>query len=297
MKPTVNGTPKTADYLGHRAGRRARRRVHRAVRLGRPPQFVPLTWRPAAALAWDAFLSLVFFAQHSGMVRRPFRARLARVLPAATTAPVTAISSGLTLTLVLVLCSASTFRVPPRGAARWSRRGSRGARRPPSSCSSGYAVRRTIDFIGLRRILAHLRGAVPRVEPFFVDGPYRWVRHPPVRVHPRAAVDPAEMMADGLLLSILWSGWISWVRCSKSATWLRTSETTTGATSDRCPCSSPGAAVSRPATTASCRRHHVTLRQRHVRGCRLLAARSPTGVVEAGSAGRPIMSASREPPT
>ena len=36
------------------------------------PALVPLKWPPRDALAWDAGLSLLFFAEHSGMVRRPF---------------------------------------------------------------------------------------------------------------------------------------------------------------------------------------------------------------------------------
>ena len=36
------------------------------------PTCVPLTWPPGSALAWDVGLSLLFFAERSGMVRRPF---------------------------------------------------------------------------------------------------------------------------------------------------------------------------------------------------------------------------------
>ncbi len=34
-----------------------------------------------AVLSWDAGLCLLFFLQHSGMVRRSFRAKLGKVLP------------------------------------------------------------------------------------------------------------------------------------------------------------------------------------------------------------------------
>ena len=84
------------------------------------PTFVPLGWPPRAALTWDAFLSLLFFVQHSGMVRRPFRARLARVLPARYDGAFYAICSGLTLMLVVVLwqrVDTLVFRL--EGAARW----------------------------------------------------------------------------------------------------------------------------------------------------------------------------------
>jgi methanethiol S-methyltransferase len=172
------------------------------------PTFVPLLWPPGAALAWDACLSLLFFVQHSGMVRRPVRARLARVLPARYDGAFYAISSGLTLTLVFVLwqrVDIPVFRL--EGAARWIAVAVSGLA-AALLIISGYAVRRTIDFFGLRPIRAHLRGESPRPAPFFVDGPYRWVRHPLYACILALLWIRPEMMADGLLLSILWSGWI-----------------------------------------------------------------------------------------
>ena len=172
------------------------------------PTFVPLMWPPGAALAWDAFLSLLFFVQHSGMVRRPFRARLAKVLPARYDGAFYAICSGLTLTLVVVLwqrVDTPVFRL--EGAARWIAMASSGLALV-LLLVSGYSVRRTIDFLGLRPIRAHLRGEFPRPAPFFVDGPYRWVRHPLYACILALLWVRPEMMADGLVLATLWSGWI-----------------------------------------------------------------------------------------
>ena len=172
------------------------------------PTFVPLMWPPGAALAFDALLSVLFFAQHSTMVRRPFRARLATVLPARYDGAFYAIASGLTLTLVFVLwqrVDIPVFRL--EGTARGITV-ALGALAAALLVFSGYAVRRTIDFIGLRPILAHLRGTVPRSTPFFVDGPYRWVRHPLYACVLALLWIRPDMTADGLLLSVLWSGWI-----------------------------------------------------------------------------------------
>jgi len=172
------------------------------------PTFVPMMWPPGAALAWDAFLSLVFFVQHSGMVRRPFRARLASVLPPRYDGVFYAISSGLTLMLVVVFwqrVDTPVFRL--EGVARWIAVASSGLV-AALLVFSGYAVRRTIDFLGLKPIRAHLRGGTPPSTPFIVDGPYRWVRHPLYSCILALLWVRPEMMADGLLLSILWSGWI-----------------------------------------------------------------------------------------
>jgi len=172
------------------------------------PTLVPMMWPPGAALAWDAFLSLLFFVQHSGMVRRSFRARMMTVIPARYDGAFYAISSGVTLTLVFVLwqrVDTLVFRL--EGAARliavaasWLA--------AALLVFSGYAVRRTIDFFGLKPIRAHLRGGSPRSMPFIADGPYRWVRHPLYACIIALLWAKPEMTADGFLLAILWSGWI-----------------------------------------------------------------------------------------
>ena len=172
------------------------------------PTFVPMMWPPGAALAWDAFLSLLFFVQHSGMVRRPFRARLTSVLPARYDGAFYAISSGLTLTLVVVLwqrVDTPVFRL--EGAARWFAVASSWLA-AALLVFSGYAVRHTIDFFGLKPIRAHLRGGTPLLTPFIVDGPYRWVRHPLYSCILALLWARPEMMADGFLLAILWSSWL-----------------------------------------------------------------------------------------
>ena len=204
----MNGTTKTADRL----------MMALAVMTGvasiglfawdARPTFVPLGWPPRAALSWDAFLSLVFFAQHSGMVRRPFRARLARVLPARYDGAFYAICSGLTLTLVVVLwqrVDTPVFRL--EGVARWIAVALSGFA-AALLVISGYAVRRTLDIFGLRPIRAHLRGRPLPSAPFSVGGPFRWVRHPLYACILALLWIRPEMMADGLLLSILWSGWM-----------------------------------------------------------------------------------------
>jgi protein-S-isoprenylcysteine O-methyltransferase Ste14 len=172
------------------------------------PTFVPLMWPPRAALAFDALLSVLFFVQHSTMVRRPFRARLARLLPARYGGVVYAIVSGLALTLVLVFwqrVDIPVFRL--EGAARWTAV-SLAALVTVLLLISGYAVRRTIDFLGVRPVRAHWRGEALQMAPFSVEGPFRWVRHPLYACILALLWIRPEMMADGLVLSMLWSAWI-----------------------------------------------------------------------------------------
>ncbi|MCU0250556.1 MAG: hypothetical protein MUE61_10125 [Vicinamibacterales bacterium] len=172
------------------------------------PTLVPLGWTPAAALAWDAGLSFLFFAQHSCMVRRPCRARLARVVPARYDGAFFAICSGLTLLLVVVFWQRVPIPVVRLdGAARGIALALNGVA-AALLVVSGYRVRRTLDIFGLRPIRAHWRGEALRMAPFSVEGPFRWVRHPLYACVLALLWIRPQMMADGLLLSILWSGWI-----------------------------------------------------------------------------------------
>ena len=172
------------------------------------PTLVPLNWTPRAALAWDALLSLLFFVQHSTMVRRPFRARLARVLPARYGGLVYAIVSGATLLLVFVLwqrVDIPVFRL--EGPVRWAVT-ALAAFVVALLLISGYAVRRRIDFLGIRPVRGHWRAEAPGAGPVIVEGPYRWVRHPLYSCILALLWIRPDMMADGLLLSVMWSGWI-----------------------------------------------------------------------------------------
>jgi protein-S-isoprenylcysteine O-methyltransferase Ste14 len=208
MTTMTHGSSKTVDRLAIAAAA-----VLSAVSIGlfawdARPTMVPLNWPPRAALAWDACLSLLFFLQHSCMVRRPFRARLARVLPERYGGLVYAIVSGITLLLVVVLwqrVDIAVYRL--EGAARWIVT-ALAMLVAALLLISGYAVRRTIDFLGVRPVRAHWREEPQPSMPIIVEGPYRWVRHPLYACILALFWIRPEMMADGLLLSVLWSAWM-----------------------------------------------------------------------------------------
>jgi len=171
------------------------------------PVFVPLNWSQPRALSWDALLSFAFFLQHSGMVRRSFRARLARVVPVRYDGAVYAIASGIALTLVVVL---------------WQPTGNRllvldGAPRAIATVLSMLAIAtfaytayvlRPFDPLGLSAIWANLRHRPGRPTSFVVRGAYRWVRHPLYSCILVLFWANPDLTADRLLLDILWTGWI-----------------------------------------------------------------------------------------
>ena len=67
--------------------------------LGGSVRYFDFGWSEPEILLWDGFLSFVFFAQHSGMVRRSFRVRLATMVAERYHGAIYTIASGIALAL------------------------------------------------------------------------------------------------------------------------------------------------------------------------------------------------------
>jgi protein-S-isoprenylcysteine O-methyltransferase Ste14 len=155
----------------------------------------------------DAVLSLLFFIQHSVMVRKSFRRR-ARFIPEDYAGAIYAIASGIVLLFVILLWQKSTRTImTPSGIFRWSLR-------TVSFLSLlgfywGVKALRFFDPFGLRPIYNRLRGRNPRPMPFTVAGPYRWVRHPLYLFMILMIWSYPDLTADRLLFNLLWTAWIA----------------------------------------------------------------------------------------
>lgn len=172
-----------------------------------PFEMVPLDLSLPAALVWDVGLCLVFFVQHSGMIRRSFRERLGRVLPAHSHAAVYSIASGVALLPLIVLWQRTpVVLLTTDGAPRWALRS--------LFVGAGliflWAVRSlgSFDTFGLEPIQAHLRGVPSRRMPLAIRGPYRWVRHPLYSVFLVLLWSCPDVTADRLLFNGLFTAWI-----------------------------------------------------------------------------------------
>jgi len=179
------------------------------------PRLLELGLSPPAALAWNAIASAIFFAQHSVMVRRSLRARLASLIPARFDGAFYAITSGLALALVAVLVQPAGL---PLFVLHGLPRASILAAALLALAVSAWAtvVLRTFDPFGLRPIRHHLRHGDASTRPpaagargFVVRGPYRWVRHPIYfAIIVLLWADPA-MTPARLELALLWTAWIA----------------------------------------------------------------------------------------
>jgi protein-S-isoprenylcysteine O-methyltransferase Ste14 len=172
-----------------------------------PFEPLPLGLDTGSALLWDAALCLVFFVQHSVMVRQGFQRRLAGLVPARFHPAVYSIASGIALLVLLLLWQhAHVLLVSVGDAPRFALRGVFVA----AGLGFLWAVRSlgSFDTFGLEPIRAHRAGRDLRRLPLAVRGPYRWVRHPLYSLLLVLLWTSPDVTADRLLLNSLFTAWI-----------------------------------------------------------------------------------------
>ena len=141
------------------------------------PYVIGIAPSHAGRLAWDSLLCVVFFLQHSGMIRRGAKVRMAKRVPVIYYPAVYSIASGTALFALLLLWQPTNqFLFCLHGPARWL-----------SVCLSVLAIAgfawgvhslHGFDPFGTLPLKAHLRGTAPPPPAFVARGPYRYVRHP-----------------------------------------------------------------------------------------------------------------------
>lgn len=161
----------------------------------------------AARLAFDSLLCLVFFLQHSGMVRRSARERLAKRIPTIYHPALYSIASGTALIgLVLLWQPTDQFFFHLHGLARWL-----------SLCLAllaiagfawGVQALSEFDPFGTLPLKAALRGAPTPSLPFVARGPYRYVRHPLYLFMLLLIWSTPRLSTDQLLFNVLWTAWV-----------------------------------------------------------------------------------------
>ena len=158
-------------------------------------------------LIFDLCLSLAFFLQHSGMVRKSFRRFLSRFIPEAYVSAFYAISSGIVLFAVIIFWQESSSTVATaKGAPRLLLRALFAA-----SLVGFYWGTKTLGFFdpfGIRAIKYRIRGKKPKETPLTISGPYRWVRHPLYFFVLVIIWSCPDLTFDRLLFNILWTVWI-----------------------------------------------------------------------------------------
>lgn len=169
---------------------------------------VPLGLSETAALGLNACLCLAFFAQHSGMIRRSFRRMTEKFTGEIYYGPIFTIASGVVLLILVLFWQESPhILIWPKGIIRWLLRAvfflSFGG------IFWGFWALDWYDPFGNTPILRRLRGkASPQPMPFFVRGPYRWVRHPLYLFVLLLIWSCPNLTVDRLLFNIMFTVWM-----------------------------------------------------------------------------------------
>jgi protein-S-isoprenylcysteine O-methyltransferase Ste14 len=153
----------------------------------------------------NGLLSLAFFVQHSVMIRRSFRQRLARVVAPNSYGAVYAMASGAVLFALVVFWQESTrLIVEFQGTARWLLR----CLVPAALVIVAAGVRALgrFDALGIHALRAG--AADGDALPLAIRGPYRWVRHPMYLAVLMVLWAYPALTADRLLLNVLWTVWV-----------------------------------------------------------------------------------------
>lgn len=158
-------------------------------------------------LVWDGILSIVFFAQHSFMIRRGFRARLSNIVPSYSKDAIFTLASSIVLTGVVILWQPSTTVLHEfQGFQRWIARGIFFM----GIVGIGWGVKalKSFDPFGRTPIRDHLNERPHRSQKFSVYGPYLWVRHPLYFFVLLLIWANPDLTLDRLIFNILWTVWI-----------------------------------------------------------------------------------------
>lgn len=176
-----------------------------------PPGMVEFDLGLSGAMATNAGLSLLFFVQHSGMVRQSFKRWLERFVSQRHVGASYSIVSGIVLlAVVLVWQESEQVIANATGVLWWIARALFFL--ALGGIIWGALALRGFDSLGLKPIRDRIRGRtradVRRPSVLTVRGPYRWVRHPlyffvlvMIWSYPTLTVDRA-------LFNVLWTVWI-----------------------------------------------------------------------------------------
>lgn len=160
-----------------------------------------------AGLALNATLSMAFFIQHSGMIRRSFRHWSGQFIEEKYHGAVFTLASAVFLLLLVVLWQKSNHTLyAAEGALRWLFR----AVFVVSAAGFYWGIRSLgrFDAYGLLPILKGGQVSTSTSSHLTISGPYRWVRHPLYLFCMLMIWSCPDFTADRLLFNLLWSSWI-----------------------------------------------------------------------------------------
>ncbi|MHB8205300.1 MAG: hypothetical protein ACYDHG_16570, partial [Desulfomonilaceae bacterium] len=129
------------------------------------------------ALLLNSFLSIAFFVQHSGMVRKSFKRWSTPLIRENYSGVVFSIASSLLLLLLMVLWQKSNFMIASaHGDLRWLLRLIFGL--ALLGFLWGARSLGSLDTFGTEGMRRNVEGKTTKPTRLLIRGPYRWIRHP-----------------------------------------------------------------------------------------------------------------------
>lgn len=171
-----------------------------------PSRYFVLDGSVNAALGIDIALCMLFFTQHSVMVRKSFQDRLGSFVPVYLHRAVYAIAAGVLLTALVMFWQPTSILFSVQGAARWLLRAA--FLGGLAGFVWGVKALGSFDGFGIQPITAHLGNRELRAAKFMVRGPYRYVRHPLYSFAFVLLWSFPDLSPDRLLLNITFSIWV-----------------------------------------------------------------------------------------
>jgi len=163
--------------------------------------------RTQTALLLNAFLSLLFFLQHSIMVRKRFKAWLGKFIPEFYHNALYGITSAFTLILVLLLWQkVFVFIMSADGIFYWM------LRALFLLCLVGFGWGATalgsFDALGVKPLMNYIANRPNKPQQIVAKGPYRWSRHPLYFFLIVIIWACPVLTPDRFLFNAMWSIWI-----------------------------------------------------------------------------------------
>lgn len=138
---------------------------------------VKLDYNNIGLLAWDFLLCLIFFVQHSVMVRKSFRSKLTTIVPKRFHGAIYTVASGISLLILVLFWQNFEYTlININGVFRWIMHGVFIA--SMMGMMWGFITLGSIDMLGIRPIITHIDKADEKIGRLSIKGPYKLVRHP-----------------------------------------------------------------------------------------------------------------------
>jgi methanethiol S-methyltransferase len=171
------------------------------------PGLIDLGLNDWSSLIVDLLLSLLFFCQHSLMLRNHFQKWLSKFIQPLYHGAIYSIFSGLCLSIVMLFWQKTTWmHMELNGVLYGVMRGLFFI-----SIFGFYATSRALksaDLLGIKRLFRRLKGKIDYPARFVIQGSYQWVRHPLYFLTLLLIWTPISITTDRLLFNGLWTVWI-----------------------------------------------------------------------------------------